>query len=123
MNNEDMFDSSVRTAGDKAGVFEYDGETAYFYLYDTRNENARKVTAAIPVLAGASDFEEKDIAIRWDSAERRVGLFIHGQLWAVFDDKTGMKYGGHYRAHVRPEMPVEIINAFQAEEDEHCLDD
>ena len=123
MTNDEMFDSAVRSAGDKAGVFEYDGETGYFYLYDTRNESSRKVIAAIPLLVGTPDFEEKDITIRWDPTESMAGLFIRGQLWAVFDGETGTQYGGHYRAHACSEMPVEIINAFEAQEDKHCLDD
>ena len=123
MTNEEMFDSAVRSAGDKAGVFEYDGETGYFYLYDTRNEETRKVVDAIPVMNREPDCAETDLAVRWDSAERMVGLFIRGALWAVFDDKTGTKYGGHYHAHSRPEVPDEIIKAFGVEDGERCLED
>jgi hypothetical protein len=111
----EVFDSAVRSAGDLAGVYEYDGDTSYFYLYDTRSEDTRKVIAAIPVLAGPSDFEEEDVAIRWDSTEGKVGLFIRERLWAAFDIETGAKYGGNYCAHGNPEMPVEIAEAFETE--------
>ena len=111
----EVFDSAVRSAGDLAGVYEYDGDTGYFYLYDTRSEDTRKVIAAISVLAGRSGFEKEDVAIRWDSTEGKVGLFICEQLWAAFDTETGAKYGGNYRAHGNPEMPVEIAEAFEEE--------
>ncbi len=36
MTTEEIFDSCVREKGDLAGVFEYDGEAGYFYLYETK---------------------------------------------------------------------------------------
>lgn len=101
-----------------AGVYEHDGDTGYFYLYNSRNDDTRKVIAAIPVFTGPSDFDEKDIAIRWDPTESKVGLFIRERLWAAFDSDTGAKYGGNYRPHVDPEMPVEVAKAFETLEDE-----
>ena len=106
------FDSAVRSSGDQAGVFEYDGDAAYFYLYDTKKRENRKVIAAIRILTGAPDFGGKDITIRWDSTEDKVGLFIRQRLWAVFASSTGAKYGGNYRANVEPVIPIEIANAF-----------
>ena len=38
----DIFDSSIRRAGNLAGVFEYDGENAYFYLYDETREDDQR---------------------------------------------------------------------------------
>jgi len=108
----EMFDSSVRSDGTQAGVFEYDGDTGYFYLYKTKDEQGQKVVASIRVLSGSPDFEEKDIAVRWDAKENIVGLFICGKLWAAFDGGTFMKYGGDYCASVSPQIPQEIIKAF-----------
>ena len=113
MGDNEMFYSAVRSAGDQVGVFEYDGDTGYFYLYDTRNEENRKIVAAIRVLVGTPDFEEQDVAICWDSTESKVGLFIHEQLWAVFDCRTGAEYGGDYHASSQPEIPMEITNSFK----------
>jgi hypothetical protein len=107
-----MFDSAVRSAGDKAGVFEYDGETGYFYLYMTGNIGDRKITHAIQVLVGAPDFSSDEIAIRWDVTEVYVGFFIRGQLWAAFHTETGESYGGNYSAGARPRIPAEIIASF-----------
>ncbi len=112
MTNDEMFGSAVRSAGDLAGVFEFDGEVGYFYLYDATCADAAKVVGAIRILAGKPDFSEKDIIIRWDSAEAKVALFVRGQLLAGFDGTTGAKYGGNYCPGAQPEIPAEITHAF-----------
>src|SRR5438552_3008968 len=97
MATDEMFESAVRSAGDHAGVFEYDGETGYFYLYQTKGAQGQKVLDAIRVMIGTAHFDESDVVVRWDAAERAVGLFIRGNLWAAFDATTGTKYGGDYQ--------------------------
>ncbi len=112
MTENEMFDSAVRSAGDQAGVFEYDGDTCYFYLYKTNDEQGQKVVASIRVLSGTPDFEEKDIAIHWNAEESIVGLFIYGKLWAAFEVGTYAKYGGNYCSSVSPQIPMEIMKTF-----------
>jgi hypothetical protein len=91
MSGNEMFVSALRSAGDEAGVFEYDGETGYFYLYATKcKEN--EVLGAICVVIGVPDFGEIDVAIRWNAEQSKVGLFIRGRLWAAFDGVTGAKW-------------------------------
>jgi len=114
MARKEMVDSAVRADGDHAGVFEYDGDTGYFYLYETKGASGKKVIGAIRVLVGTPDFEDRDIEIRWDADENLVGLFICGQLWAAFDGRTGAKYGGNYGARARPEIPLEIVSVFES---------
>jgi hypothetical protein len=114
MAADEMFGSAARTAGDLAGVFEYDGETGYFYLYDLHGKEGHKVAAAIQVVSGSPDFHKEDVAIRWDASERMVGLFIKQQLWAVFDGKTRVKYGGNYQDNTQPSMPEAIVCAFES---------
>src|SRR5436309_3053699 len=114
MAANEMFDSALRSTRDLAGVFEYDGEVGYFYLYEEQGDKDRKIRAAIRVLTGMPDFDEGDIAIRWDAAENKVGLFIRRQIWAAFDAKTGTKYGGNYRAGAEPDVPPEITYAFES---------
>jgi hypothetical protein len=104
MSLEEMFDSSVRAAGDLAGVFEHDGETGYFYLYNTEGETAHRVIGSVRVVSGHPDFSEQDVSIRWDPTDRRVGLFIRGALWAVFDDRH-VPHGGDYAAGAAPLLP------------------
>jgi hypothetical protein len=106
-----MFDSCVRGRGDLAGVFEYDGETGYFYLYDTEGVEGHKVLGSVHVLSGEPDFTEEDVAIQWDAAEQRVGLFIRGALWAVFaEDRT--RHGGGYGAGATPQLPEDASTWF-----------
>jgi hypothetical protein len=112
MARREIFDSAVRSAGDLAGVYEYDGETGYFYLYDTRKEDEHRIVGAISVFTGTSELKERDIVIRWDPTESMVGLFIRGQLWAVFDGERGTEYGGHYRENGQPGVPDEITKVF-----------
>jgi hypothetical protein len=112
MTRNEMFDSVAQPRGNLAGVFEHDGDTGYFYLYRTEGEEGRKVVAAIWILNGTPDFAEKDVAIRWDATESKVGLFVRQQLWAVFDISTGAKYGGKYCAGTQPDIPREIVSFF-----------
>jgi hypothetical protein len=112
MTKEEIFDSAIRSAGDRAGVFEYDGETGYFYLYDNNNAVGRKVIGSIRVLSGDADFTENDVAVRWDREERKVGLFIREVLWAVFDLCDGARYGGGYTPRSRPSLPREVESGF-----------
>jgi hypothetical protein len=102
---DEMFDSRVRTSGDLAGVFEYDGNTGYFYLYETGGEEDRKILDSIRIISGEPDFGEEDVAIIWDQGEQKVGLFIRGQLWAVFDRQQRAKYGGSYKPGLTPVLP------------------
>ena len=113
MIDDEIFDSLVRSTGDRAGIFEYENGTGYFYLYGTEEREGRKVLAAIQILAGPPDFTQQDIAVRWDPSEKVVGLFINDQLWAVFDLQSGAKYGGNYRSGGQPEIPIEVAEAFE----------
>ena len=107
----EIFQSSVRATGDLAGVFEYDGETGYFYLYSTSQSGGRKVLGALHVFAGRPDFRQADVDIRWDATETLVGLFIRHQIWAAFDTTSGDGYSGNYAARAPPELPSRISEA------------
>ena len=108
----EIFDSATRSAGDLAGVFEYDAEVGYFYLYETEAEDGRRILDHISVLSGAPDFDQQDVSIRWNAKEDKVGLFIRSQLWAVLDSAKRSKYGGHYRPGTSPLIPVGVAAEF-----------
>lgn len=103
-----MFESEVRSAGDLAGVFEYDGEVAYFYLYDLASDEGRRIAASIHILSAEPDFVETDLAIRWDAAEELVGLLIRGKAWAAFHAPSRTKFGGDYTQGAESLVPTEI---------------
>jgi hypothetical protein len=107
-----MFHSSARSKGDFAGVFEYDSEVGHFYLYETGNDAGQKVAGAIRIFSGEAEFKQADIAVRWDGNEQRVGLSIRGQICAVFDADTRIKYGGNYSRGAQFDMPSEVLKAF-----------
>jgi hypothetical protein len=111
--NRDIFESSVRSKQDLAGVFECDGETCYFYLYDQTRGQGNMVVAAIQITNEPPDFTQKDIAVEWDRSETKVGLLIRGKLWAAFDEAVEA-YGGHYDQGTEPNIPVQIKTAFAA---------
>jgi len=111
----DILKDATRSKGDCAGVFEYDGDVGYFYLYETPPDRDSKVTGAIHVLTGASDFDESDVEIRWNADETVVGLLIRQRLWAAFDSTSERAHGGDYRPNVDPILPVTIASCFQTQ--------
>lgn len=117
MADQEMYESSMRSREDLGAFFEYDGETSYFYLMEDPHaleprESGSRIIGHIFILNGVPDFRQEDVAVEWDRDERMVGLFIKGQLWAVFDD-TGAKYGGRYRPNGEPDISEEIAEAFK----------
>ena len=92
----DVFESAVRKSGDMAGAFEYDGDTAYFYLYYIDEFKGNKVLDAIRIFSGNSELSELDVAVKWDKSEDKVGVFLRRELWAFFEVSTGKKFGGDY---------------------------
>jgi hypothetical protein len=108
-----IFKSSTRSAGDIAGVFEYDGEVGFFYLYDLSREKGRQITGSLYVNFENPDFHGANVSIKWTNSQEFVGLYIQGCLWAAFDLK-GHKYGGHFEFGKMPEIPNEILAKFQS---------
>jgi hypothetical protein len=101
----DAFISRVSGNGNFAGVFEGDGQTSLFYLCDANEPQNPKILDAIRICSGAPAFAESDIEIRWDAGDRKVGLFVRGVLWAVFDRVQKTKHGGNYHPERLPDIP------------------
>ncbi len=104
----EIFDNCVRSGGDLAGVFEYDGEVGYFYLYETD----KKIIDAIHIVTGHNDFNESEISIRWNADEDMVALYIRSRIWAIFDTLCKQKHGGNYRNAAAPTVPDAVIRRF-----------
>jgi hypothetical protein len=77
-----------------SGVFEDDGDTAYFYAYDRGNPEAPILDAVhIYDARRATDFGRKSEAeIYWSSDGLKVGLLINGVLHAVIDFQSRKAY-------------------------------
>jgi hypothetical protein len=109
----EAFLSSEQTHGSLAGVFEADGETGYFYLYDLGKEGRGRVLDSLHVFSGEpGGLSEDKFAVAWSNDEKKVGLFIEGRLWAVFDLPARRKYGGDYRANAEPMVPPDLAREF-----------
>ena len=104
---EEIFESSVRTRGDLGCFLEADDETSYFYLYDLERDEGQKVIGAIRVCVGRPQFRQADVVVCWDKDESRAGLFIRGELWAVFNVARNSKHGGGYGIGARSSVPLE----------------
>ncbi|MES1180065.1 MAG: hypothetical protein ABUL43_02600 [Hyphomicrobium sp.] len=111
MENE-IFESSVRSIGDLAGVFEYDGDNAYFFLFDLTKGKGRQASAVICVNSEKTDYCAADISIKWNRTEEIVGLYVHGTLAAAFDHQ-GRRFGGDYGAQKAPTIPDQVIAQFR----------
>lgn len=107
----DIFKSAVRSAGDLAGVLECDEDAAWFYLYDQLRDEGG-ILGAIQICAGSVDVGAPHLLVRWDETEERVGLFIRGELWAVFDARDGSRAGGNYLPGTMPSIPSGLSRGF-----------
>lgn len=107
-----MFVSSVRSADDLAGVFEFEDDVGYFYLYRTQSEEGKKIVGNLLVANGPVDFDEESVEVRWNGDESAVGMLIGGVLWAAFSD-DGDKYGGNYSAQGVPRIPLHVQVSFE----------
>ena len=90
----EVFESSVRSRGDLAGVFEYDGEEGYFFLFDLTKDKGKQGSGVISLNSATADFKVSDVSIKWNQSEDIVGLYIGGRLWAAFD-QNGRKFGSN----------------------------
>jgi len=111
MESTEIFESSVRSTEDIAGVFEYADNSGFFYLYFLRNKDDEKIQGAIPIAFGEVCFSEADIEILWNVEENLVALLIFGQLCAVFDVDRKVSYGGNVKNNSF-DIPHEIKAAF-----------
>jgi hypothetical protein len=102
---DEILVSAVRDKGDLAGVYEVDGESGYFYLYEMKHKGKQHIVDSLHVFSGKSDLKESDVAVRWDHQGNRVGLFIRGVLWAVYNIGSKQKYGGNYKTQAEPQIP------------------
>jgi hypothetical protein len=80
----DVYESAMDGDGRYGAVFERDDETSYFYLLDLTRKDDQIIEAfsaysinELPAHASA--------VVRWNSSGDTAGLFVDGELAAVFD--------------------------------------
>jgi hypothetical protein len=109
---EDLFESAIRSSGDLAGVFEFDGETGYFYLYRLNAPEGNKVLDAIKITVGRPPYSAADLTIEWSADDLLVCLKIAGRVCAVFDTQGPHKFGGTYVPGRDSEVPPAVLERF-----------
>jgi hypothetical protein len=113
MADIDLVVSAARSAGDLAGVFEYDGEVAYFYRYSMETPERPRITGALKVFSGSRQLSESEIRVAWTQDEGCVGLYIQDVLYAVFSVDQG--FCGAYETRTPVELPPEVRCSFASE--------
>jgi len=109
---DEIFESAARSAGDMTGVFEFDGDTSYFYLYELNSVRGNKILGAIQITSSPPKFAESDIAIEWCMDEEMVGFSVKGIIWAAFDCQNIEKFGGSYFEYGKPDIPAAVKEKF-----------
>ncbi len=82
-----IFVSNVRCGGDLAGIFEQEGSSAHFYLYDLTREEGHKAVRQLRIGYLPPDLQEKEVDVEWDDDQTTVALFIRKRLRAAFDTR------------------------------------
>jgi hypothetical protein len=98
----EMFVDCVSEEGEWVGVFEYDGETGYFYIYNLAFDVGSRVVESMLILTGAPDFAEAEVAVRWARDGTSVGLFIRDVLWGLFNVSTRGHESARYQTGAKP---------------------
>jgi hypothetical protein len=81
--------AAKQISGDLSGVFEYDGETAYFYLYAETGFSEPTILAAVHIQSGPINLERNEISVFWDDSNRVVSLSINGEVRAQLSSAIG----------------------------------
>ena len=102
---KDIFITSTRTKGDYSGVFEYDGETSYFYLYSLGNPDGEKIVGAIGLPYEITRNSEPDLSVRWNKQETKVGVFLRDNLLGLFNLGLHPKAGEDFKGVTLPNIP------------------
>ena len=75
-----------------SGVFEDDGETAYFYAYDRANPQILDAVHIYNVANVVDRHRESEVEILWSSDGLKAGLLINGYLHAVLNFEIRKAY-------------------------------
>jgi hypothetical protein len=103
MKNDEMWIAVTRTKNDLAGVFEFDGEVGYFYLYRILASQGKRIVGSIHIVSGAPGFNrvlQNSFCVNYSCYK---SLIIKGHFSAFFGkhayfstllSKPMLKFGG-----------------------------
>jgi hypothetical protein len=81
----DVYEGLVRPQGRFAAVFERDDDTAYFYLSDLDQAGGHRIVGAVAASEIVAMAPDVAVRIAWSSDGSITGLFVEGDLIAVFE--------------------------------------
>lgn len=106
-----IYKSVLHPSNGMGAVFEDDGETGYFYLWDENATDEMKIRGALRIYNSPKELAKEDVDVRLNSAGTKAGLFIHDVLWAVWDLQNATSTGGDYVPTGLPD-PLTLGKAF-----------
>jgi hypothetical protein len=89
----DVYESAVHQAGRYGAAFERDGETAFFYLLDLAAAEDMQIIEAFNAHTVTAMPPDVPIAVRWAVSGEAVGLYVAGELVALFDLRNDERKG------------------------------
>jgi hypothetical protein len=102
MEENEIFLSATRSSKDFAGVFEFDGETSYFYLYALGGAAGNRIVGAINISRTFNRKDEPQIEVRWNKSESLVGLFYKTSLLASYNANSSNRVDGYFLGSTSP---------------------
>lgn len=85
----DIYESAVEPTGRFGAVFERDEATAFFYLLDMDKEVGSRIVCALDVHSVNHMRPDIPVDVRWSEVAAVAGLFVAGDLTALFDVRSG----------------------------------
>lgn len=89
----DVYESAVDAAGRYAAAFERNDETAYFYLLDLTRDEGRQIVEGFSTYTVTTMIADAPVSIQWNGGGEVAGLFVAGELVAVFALRSHGKKG------------------------------
>ena len=106
-----IYKSSLGPEGVGA-FFEEEEGVGWFYLFDDRREETKKIVTALKICSRGHGLKGKDLKLVWDKTGIKVGLQIRGEVWAVFDTRTLKSHSSRYTPDGEPGLPPRAVKGF-----------
>jgi hypothetical protein len=81
----DVYESAIDPIDRYAAVFERDDFTAFFYLLDLEQDDGCQIIEAFDANRLTKSSARTPVEVRWSGGADAAGLFVDGELAALFD--------------------------------------
>lgn len=89
----DVYESAISHDGRYGIVFERDDDTAYFYLLDLTKNEQNQLLEAFDAHIITTLSAEVSVKLEWNASDDAAGLFINGDLIAIFELRNETRKG------------------------------